>query len=463
MVLRLSHLLYLTFFSLTVLFSSCKKPLIFSKGNLSFSSDTIVFDTVFTTIGSTTKQFKFYNNDKRTVNIEQIELVGGENSPFRINVDGVSGTNFANIELEGRDSLFVFVEVTLEANSQLNPMVIEDQIRFRTNGIDQYVQLVVWGQDAYFHFKDTNEGIWPNDKPHVIYGYAAVDSSKNLIIQPGTNVFLHKNALLYVYKGSLDIQGTKDQPVTFQGDRLELDYADVQGQYYGIYFQEALPSTINYAIIKNGTSGIHLFDNDPANPSYTLDIKNTKIYNCARYGIFIYSGAKVKAENCLISKNGTHALIVLEGGDFNFNHCTLLGYGGFEDQSAAVGISNYYVANNIANVGSINEGTITNSVIYGNLDHELAIDTLSDPAITLNFNFTNNLIRSITTFTQPFFVNNLWNTSPQFRDEPENDFRFWSTSPLNGAGSNSFPTSNGLDIEETTRDLLNPDIGAYEY
>ena len=111
----------------------------------------------------------------------------------------------------------------------------------------------------------------------------------------------------------------------------------------------------------------------------------------------------------------------------------------------------------------MHEGTITNSVIYGNLDHELAIDTLSDPAITLNFNFTNNLIRSITTFTQPFFVNNLWNTSPQFRDEPENDFRFWSTSPLNGAGSNSFPTSNGLDIEETTRDLLNPDIGAYEY
>ena len=115
MVLRLSHLLYLTFFSLTVLFSSCKKPLIFSKGNLSFSSDTIVFDTVFTTIGSTTKQFKFYNNDKRTVNIEQIELVGGENSPFRINVDGVSGTNFANIELEGRDSLFFLLKLKSKA------------------------------------------------------------------------------------------------------------------------------------------------------------------------------------------------------------------------------------------------------------------------------------------------------------------------------------------------------------
>ncbi|MCH2224155.1 MAG: hypothetical protein MK066_05245, partial [Crocinitomicaceae bacterium] len=97
-------------------FSSCKKPLIFSNGNLDFSLDTLVFDTVFTTVGSTTESFKFYNRDNRTVNIEQIQLMGGESSPFRINVDGVSGTTFADVEMEGNDSLFVFVEVTLNVN-----------------------------------------------------------------------------------------------------------------------------------------------------------------------------------------------------------------------------------------------------------------------------------------------------------------------------------------------------------
>lgn len=463
------HLYFL--FSLTIIalfqLSSCKKPLFLSKGNLTFSVDTVVFDTVFTSIGSTTQQFKLYNNENRSVNIEQIELMGGENSFYRINVDGVSGTHFGDLSVEGGDSLFIFVEVTLDPNGLLNPLIIEDSIRFRTNGVDQYVNLAAWGQDAYFHYKDENEGVWPNDKPHVIYGYAAVDSSKNLIIQAGTDIYLHKSSVLFVYKGSLDIQGTLGNEVTFQGDRLESEYDDVSGQYYGIYFQEAMPSNIDYAIIKNGTAGIHLFDDDATNPSYTLNLSNTIISNCARYGVFIYSGAKVKAENCIISKNGSHALIVLEGGDFNFNHCHLLGYGGFEDQASAVGISNYYVdqINAVTNIGSINEGTITNSVIYGSLDHELAIDTIPDVAITLNFSFESNLIRSQTIFSEPFYNNNIWNSNPFFINVSLNDYTFWPSSPTNDNGDGSFP----IVLSTPNSDILGnfrggtPDIGAYEF
>src|SRR3989338_1538255 len=132
----------LSIFSMTILVigaSGCKKPLSFSSGNLAFSADTLVFDTVFTTIGSTTKKLKIYNKDSKTLNIESIELEGGANSPFRINVDGLSGINFSNLEIEGKDSLFIFVEVTLDPNNQTNPLVIEDRIRFRTNGQDQYV------------------------------------------------------------------------------------------------------------------------------------------------------------------------------------------------------------------------------------------------------------------------------------------------------------------------------------
>ena len=465
------QLYFLFFTAIIALFqlSSCKKPLFLSKGNLSFSADTVVFDTVFTSIGSTTKQFKLYNNSNRTVNIEEIELMGGENSVYRINVDGVSGTHFGDLDVEGGDSLFIFVEVTLDPNGLLNPLIIEDSIRFKTNGVDQYVNLAAWGQDAYFHYKDLNQGVWPNDKPHVIYGYAAVDSAENLIIQAGTDVYLHKSSILYVYKGSLDIQGTLGNEVTFQGDRLEPAYDDVAGQYYGIYFQEALPSNIDYAIIKNGTAGIHLFNEDDANSSYTLNISNTIISNCARYGVFIYSGAKVKAENCIISKNGSHALIVLEGGDFNFNHCHLLGYGNGDDVAPAVGISNYFVdqINAVTNVGSINEGTITNSVIYGNLEHELAIDTIPDVAITLNFNFESNLISSETIFSGPIFDNNnnIWNSDPLFKDVSLDDFTFWSTSPVKDVGDASFPivlSTPNSDILGNSRSGT-PDIGAYEF
>jgi hypothetical protein len=438
--------------------NSCKKLKPFSQENIYFSKDTIVFDTVFTTVGSTTQQFKIYNPSNKAVKIEEIELMGGANSPFRMNVDGVKGTSLGEMILEGKDSLFAFVEVTLSVNGQNLPLIIEDSIRFRTNGKDQYVKLVVWGQDAYFHYKDINEGTWANDKPHVIYGYAAVDSSKTLTITAGTNIYLHKNALIYVYKGSLQVQGMLNQEVVFQGDRLEAMYDDVPGQYYGIYFHEALPSTIDYAIIKNGTSGVHLFHEDPANTGYTLQLSNTKIYNMSRYGVFIYSGAKVRAENCIISRNETHALLVLEGGDFNFNHCNLLGFG--SAKGPAVGISNHYSnqISGITNVGSIHEGTLTNCVIYGNNDFNLAIDTLQMNGVTLNFQFSNCLIRSDSIFSDPYFTNVLWNQNPLFENTAQGDFLYLPNSPLNGNGLNTGLT---LDIFGNPRQNP-PDIGAVE-
>ena len=462
----LKTICYLLFSVLLVgSFVSCKKNNLLSKKNLEFSVDTLVFDTVFTTVGSTTKQFKIYNKEKKTVQIDQIELMGGENSPFRMNVDGNIGTTLSNIRIEGKDSLFVFVEVTLDINSQSLPMIVEDSIRFRTNGKDQYVKLAVWGQDMYFHYSnfqqeiyDFNEGIWPNDKPHVIYGAAIVDSAKTLTIQAGTQVHLHKNSVFYVYKSTLNIIGIPGNEVVFQGDRLEQDYQDVAGQYYGIYFQEARPSTIDYAILKNGTSGVHLFSDDPSNPGYTLIMTNTIIQNQARYGVFIYSGAKVKAENCIISKNGTHALLVLEGGDFNFNHCDLLGYG--SSQNPAVGISNYFTNYQTAttNVGSINEGIFYNCVLSGNLTTELAIDTIQLSGVNLNFDFKNCLIKSEIEQTDAFYQSTYWNNDPMFTDPATYDFSFLPSSTLNG---NGFATSVVTDIFGNLRNNP-PDIGAIE-
>ncbi|MDC3252663.1 right-handed parallel beta-helix repeat-containing protein, partial [Crocinitomicaceae bacterium] len=411
--------------------SACKKPVFYSSGNLDFSADTVVFDTIFTTIGSTTKQLKIYNNDNRTLTVSKIELAGGIDSPYRINVDGISGTLFSEFELEGGDSLFVFVEVTLDPNNGTLPLVVEDEITFTSNGTEQSVKLLASGQDAYFHFSDfslpngdgldINSGTWPNDKPHVILNVAFIDSATTLTIPQGTDVYLQKGGILYNYKGTLNIEGTLSDPVTFQGDRLEPFYDDVSGQYYGIYMREALPSKINYAHIKNGTSGIHMYSEASSNPSYTLQMSNTIIENCASYGVFIYSGAKVQAQNCLIARNGVHSLLVLEGGDFNFNNCHLLSYGTGGNAASAVGISNYFISDGIQTIGSINEGTLTNSVIYGNSNYELSMDTVSF-GTPLTFNISNNLIKSEAIFTDPFFSNNLWNLDPAFVNESEYNF-----------------------------------------
>ena len=261
-----------------------------------------------------------------------------------------------------------------------------------------------------------------------------------------------------MYKSSLNILGIPGNEVVFQGDRLEQDYQEVAGQYYGIYFQEARPSTIDYAIIKNGTSGVHLYSEAPSNTGYTLTMTNTIIQNQARYGVFIYSGAKVKAENCIISKNGTHALLVLEGGDFNFNHCDLLGYG--SSQNPAVGISNYFTNYQTAttNVGSINEGVLYNCILSGNLSTELAIDTIQLSGVNLNFDFKNCLIKSEIVQTDAFYQSILWNENPLFTDPTIYDFSFSQSSILNG---NGLTTSVSTDIFGNPRSNP-PDIGAIE-
>jgi hypothetical protein len=440
-------------------FSSCKKATFNLTDELSFSADTLVFDTVFTTIGSTTQQFKMYNNGNSTLKIDQIELVGGEDSPFRINVDGLSGTSFAEIELEAKDSLFVFVEVTLDVNASNGPIIIEDSIRFRSNGVDKYVHLKVWGRDAYYHNKDTNSGTWNNDKPHIIYGYAGVNPGQSLTIQEGTEIYFYKNSWLYVYKGQLDIQGTKTNPVTLQGMRLEQEYEDVAGQYGGIYFYKALPSSIDYTNIKNATTGIQLNGENPMNSGFTLEVSNSKISNCAGHGIFIFDGAEVKAENCILSKNSGHSLFVLRGGKFDFNHCHLLGYG-IEEGVPAVVVRNKY-QDTILDV----DGTITNSIIYGSNDLEIYFDTVTDPSYSIDLEIFNNLIKSPIEYSSGIYSNILWDQFPHFKSVEQNDFMVWNNSPIIDAGNLSYVITNsstsGADICGTPRGTL-PDLGAYE-
>ncbi|MFT7344256.1 MAG: hypothetical protein ACI9XP_000839 [Lentimonas sp.] len=439
---------------------ACKKKINFSMDHLNFSTDTLVFDTVFTTIGSTTKNFKFYNPSKAILNIEEIELMGGESSPFRINIDGIKGHFIRNIEMEGKDSLFAFIEVTLSVNSGNLPMIVEDRIRFRSNGKDQFVQLAVWGQDAYFHYNDVNEGTWPSDKPHVIYGFAGVDSATVLEIQAGTQIHLHKNSLLFNYKGTININGTKDNKVVIQGDRLELSYSNIPGQYYGVYFQEARPSVFEHVEVKNGIAGIHLFSRDEDFNDYTLTLRNSELHHHSRYGLFIFQGARVKVENTIIHKNTIHAMLVLGGGDFNLNYCNLLGYA--SQGTPAVGISNFYSdpSTNTTTVSSINEGTMTNCIITGNQPSELAFDTLNVQGVDLSFQFKNCLIALENIPTSAHYQNTIWNADPAFVDIVESDYSYFSNSPLHGAADDNFYLP--FDFFVNGRVSGNSDIGAIE-
>jgi hypothetical protein len=447
--------------SLTLTNSACKKKNLFGDGNLSFSHDTLVFDTVFTTIGSTTKYFKIYNHQNKALKISQVELMGGSSSKFKLNLDGLQGTSFSDLEIPSGDSLFCFVEVKLSVNGQNLPVIVEDSIRFTTNGEDQYVILAAWGQDMYYHYSNTaadifdlNEGTWPNDKPHVIYNQAFVDSAKTLNIIGGTHIYLHKGAILWNYKGTLNIDGDYNNKVTLQGDRLEASYKDVPGQYYGIYLQEARPSFIDNVVIKNAIGGIHVDSRDAAFNQNTLTISNSEIFNAASYGLFLFDGPKVYGENVLVHSTGVHSLLVRQGADFTFNHCDFLGYGTGEGTTPAVGISNYL---NVA--AQIPNANFNNCVIYGSSGEHLAIDTIQTGGLVLNFHFRNCVILK-SNLGNPMFTS-CSNSNPLFLGPDGDNFRFTSnSSSLNNNGNQTYTTA--MDITGGYARNNPPDIGVYE-
>ena len=112
----------------TVFIMACRKDNIDTSSgiNLRFSVDTVTFDTVFTDVGSITKRLKVFNPSQDRIRISDIQLAGGDNSNFRINVDGVNQTQVSDVEILGKDSIYIFVEATIDPNDLNNPLIVKD-------------------------------------------------------------------------------------------------------------------------------------------------------------------------------------------------------------------------------------------------------------------------------------------------------------------------------------------------
>ncbi len=435
-----------------------------TSSSLSFSTDTILFDTLFTTIGSTTKRFKIYNNSNKKINISSINLGQGTQSMFRINVNGFPGTVFENVEIPQKDSIFVFVEVTIDPNNGTNPMIVEDQINFLTNGKEQSIVLNAFGQDAYFHVSEiiTTDTNWPNDKPHVIYNYVAVDSAQTLTIPGGTSIHSFNNSFLYIYKSSLIVQGSLGNEVTFEQSRTEefiLAQADsVAGQWRGIYMFAPQNSSINYTKIKNATIGIQI---DTLEGVDSVILENVRIDNSS-FAALVTQGGNIYANSCLFGNSGSYSAFLSIGGSVYFDHCTFGNHWLNQRNTVLFALKDYYSVNNTIFSRPFSKAIIKNSIIYGNNDNEIAFDTLSRSltgGVAPNFFLSNCLIKSEDPVSSSTFYNSCWrNIDPNFADPVNWDFHTNNSSSTNQKGTDTNPIS---DLDGNSRSASGNDLGVY--
>ncbi|MEI6900530.1 MAG: hypothetical protein WCL00_11685, partial [Bacteroidota bacterium] len=316
---------------LTVLLFSCKKDIVDTNPSikLTFSTDTIIFDTVFTTVGSVSQRLLVHNYNSKKIKITSIQLSGGAQSSFALNIDGKPGPEATDVEVAANDSLFIFIKVTVDPTNQNSPLIIADSIRFMTNGNYQDVKLVAWGQDAHFlkHKNLTGNITWDSLKPYVIYGSLRVDTGASLTLQPGVKLYFHSGSSLSVsHQASIKVNGTLQHPVRFLGDRLDPFYRDLPGQWGGIYLDRgSIQNEFNYAIIKNGSLGISV--DSISTPDPILKIDNTIVKNVSGPGLYAYRSS-ILSTNCVFGDCGSAALDLEYGGSYDFRQLTIGNYWG---------------------------------------------------------------------------------------------------------------------------------------
>lgn len=472
LILLVLPVLFLSFFS-------CRNDDDFlenSSAKLEFSTDTLFFDTVFTTVGSVTLSFKVRNPYNKPVKLTSVRLGGLASSNFRINVDGISGVSFSDVEIGAKDSIFVFASVTVDPGNQNNPFFIEDSVIFSLNGNDQKVRLVAYGQDAYFYIPDHPatqylpayslvSGTWANDKPHVVYGYAVVDEDSLLTIPAGTKVYMHNGAVLWVYKGgSLKINGSLGNEVVFTSDRLDDYYKDLPGMWGKIWLSAgSIDNQIDYAIIKNGSIGIHvdtLGNNNPA-----LVVSNTIIDNMSAACLYA-QGSKINATNCVFGNAGLYSVLLNIGGEYSFVHCTIGNYWNRSTRSTPALVLNNYYKDIYGNyqIRDLVNAYFGNCIIYGSSEEEYAFDKYSGGGL-FNFTFENCMIKTSLSFGSGF-VDCYKGTSLNagFSDAPAGKFFLISSSYAIDKGKSSISGSIISDIAGNPRiGGTLPDLGAYEY
>lgn len=448
---------------------------------LAFSTDTIAFDTVFTTVSSATKKLMVYNRNKEALNIQSISLASQGNSGFRINVDGRKGTEFNDIGILSKDSMYVFVEVTVDPQDRNNPFELKDSLQFMLNGGKQSVLLQAYGQDAII----IKEGLFINndttitsDRPYLIYDSLVVSPNATLTIEAGTGFYLRNNAKINIF-GTIKALGTLNSPVVFRGDRLddliagELSFDHVPGQWGGLtFFPESYNNVFQHTSIRNGKNGIICLPSTTEQPKITFTSSQVKNMS----GNLLYSeNCHIEAYNTEFS-NAEDSLLALSGGKYRFTHCTIANFIKIKSRTEAQSV---ILQNNKGITGKqsfpIEQAYFENCIIDGSKSQEtgeIKIESSGD----FSYHFTNCLLRQKNDFAQTtncVFNEGINANSYKLNGNKEENYIFDYRLKTDKDGNSKAIGKADIEIARlypqdrygVTRisDSILPDIGAYQY
>jgi hypothetical protein len=507
------HYIYILFIGLLVTLTSCRNDFEFesSTGGLEFSKSTVYLDTVFTNIGSSTYTLKVYNRSDKDIKIPTIQLGEGQNSKYRLMVDGMPGKVFNNVELLAKDSMFIFIETTIDYTEYANPdsqYLYTDQIEFHNiSGAPQTVDLVTLVRDAYFLYPkrfgdgttetlpiggeeiygfyldhsdpiNGDEYVWDDSKPYVIYGYAAVPTGETLTIGEGAKIHFHADSGLIIGNGAtinaignysqydLDGNVTDDNEIVFESDRLEPDFSDIAGQWGTIWMTEGSTGSFKNVTIKNATVGL-LIDHN----TVPINLTDVQIYNCTNYGILAKT-ATIDGKNVVINNCGQAGLACSLGGNYNFTHCTFANYWPRPNQ-VPVSIDNGDGTAPFA----LTNARFDNCMIYGSSSYGITLKkhettAISDFPYLFNhclikfFDFgqfeTNPLypIANTANYSGCIIARNSTTNKPNFLNPQNNKLNIGEDSAAKGTADATFSTFN--DLLNKPRTGLT-DIGAYNF
>jgi hypothetical protein len=425
--------------------------------SLSFSIDTLLFDTVFTAVGSVNKRIKVFNDNHKAVNISNIKLGGGADSFFSLIINGVATNEKSNIQIGAKDSISIYVKATINPSSLNQPFIVEDSLLFNTNGNAQSVALIAYGQNAVFVNAETitSNTTWAAGVPYIVNKSVTVAEGVTLNISPGAKVYFHGSSVMNV-RGSLRVNGSAANAVVFSSDRTGGFYENEAGQWLGIrLFASSSNNKIAYATIKNAVIGVTA-DSATSNGSIKLLLANSVIKNMTIAG-FVGYGTNMTGFNNLFYNCGQFLLYGVGGGHYDLKQNTFAGYNKeFPRRTPAVYFSN--LSNSFSSDLHVE---LTNNIIWGVLTEELQIEKKTTAAVTTDISY-NSIKTSLATYSNLNFLG----IDPKFVDSAGGNFELQTGSPVlkKGVDLSSNPYYGSyLKLDLTNKSRAFPSaLGCYE-